>query len=166
MRIDPPPSVPMWKTPMPRAAAAAAPPLDPPAVLLGSQGLAVAPKTTLSVVPFQPNSGELVFPISTAPASRSRATVGASSSEMTAAPAREHRRSGQPLAASNSLTVAGTPSAGPNGSPLRHRDSDARAASSAPSRSRKTKALTAPFSASIRANTASVTVTGDRLPKR
>src|SRR5690242_828997 len=61
MRIDPPPSVPMWKTPMPSAAAAAAPPLEPPAVRDGAHGLPVAPNNGLSVVPFQPNSGELVL---------------------------------------------------------------------------------------------------------
>ena len=43
MRTDPPPSVPIDQAPMPRATAAAAPPLDPPAVRPGSHGLPVGP---------------------------------------------------------------------------------------------------------------------------
>ena len=46
----------------------------------GSHGLRVTPVSGLSVTPFQPNSGVVVLPTSTAPCSRSRATAGASSS--------------------------------------------------------------------------------------
>src|SRR6202161_4471416 len=76
-RIEPAPSGPSASGPMPDATAAAAPPLDPPVVRAGSHGLRVTPVSGLSVTPFQPNSGVVVFPSSTAPCSRSRATAGA-----------------------------------------------------------------------------------------
>jgi len=79
MRNDPPPSVPTDHTPMPSATAAALPPLDPPAVSSASHGLPVGPCRAESVTPFQPSSGVVVLPSSTAPASRSRATAGESS---------------------------------------------------------------------------------------
>ena len=80
MRIEPPPSEPTCSTPMPSAAATAAPPLEPPGVLLVSQGLRVMPVSAQSVTAFQPSSGVVVLPISTAPCSRRRAVAGASSS--------------------------------------------------------------------------------------
>ena len=43
MRIDPPPSLPWASGNMPAATAAAAPPLDPPGVRVGSHGLRVIP---------------------------------------------------------------------------------------------------------------------------
>ena len=64
---------------MPVAAATAAPPLVPPGVISGFQGLRVMPVSGVSVTPFQPNSGVVVLPSSTAPCSRRRATAGASS---------------------------------------------------------------------------------------
>ena len=64
---------------MPAATAAAPPPEEPPGVFAGFQGLRVMPVSGLSVTPFQPNSGVVVLPSSTAPCSRSRATAGASS---------------------------------------------------------------------------------------
>ena len=79
MRIEPPPSVPTASGPMPAATAAAAPPDEPPGVIFGFQGLRVMPVRGLSVTPFQPNSGVVVLPSSTAPCSRRRATAGASS---------------------------------------------------------------------------------------
>ncbi len=81
MRIEPPPSVAMCMTPMPKAAATAAPPLLPPGVLVVSQGLTVTPVSGLSVTPFQPNSGVVVLPRNTAPCSRMRATAALSSSQ-------------------------------------------------------------------------------------
>ena len=66
---------------MPVATAAAAPPLEPPGVVAGFQGLRVMPVSGESVTPFQPNSGVVVRPSSTAPCSRSRATAGLSSSQ-------------------------------------------------------------------------------------
>ena len=79
MRIEPPPSVPTCRAPMPSAAATPAPPLDPPDVRDRFQGLRARWPSGLSVTPFQPNSGVVVLPSRTAPASRSRAVAGASS---------------------------------------------------------------------------------------
>ena len=81
IRTLPPPSVPSASGPAPSATAAAAPPLEPPAVRVGSCGLRVTPDSGESVTPFQPNSGVVVLPMNTAPCSRSRATDGASSSQ-------------------------------------------------------------------------------------
>ena len=78
MRIEPPPSVPSAKGAMPVASAAALPPLEPPAVRSGSHGLRVIPVAGLSVTPFQPSSGVVVLPISTAPCRRRADTTGAS----------------------------------------------------------------------------------------
>src|SRR5260370_17104980 len=90
IRIDPAPSVPTASGPRPDATAAAAPPLDPPAVRLGSHGLRVTPVSGLSVTAFQPNSGVVVLPSSTAPCSRSRATAGASTAHRPAASSFPH----------------------------------------------------------------------------
>src|SRR5215207_5236682 len=76
---EPPPSVPTLNGPMPSATAAALPPLDPPAVRVGFHGFPVSPVSGLSVTPFHPYSGVVVFPRRTAPCSRSRAATGASS---------------------------------------------------------------------------------------
>jgi hypothetical protein len=134
MRIDPPPSVPMFSAAMPVAAATAAPPEEPPGVLVGSQGLRVMPVSAESVTPFQPNSGVVVRPTSTAPASRSRATDGASWSQGPAGSTVFDPRSvGQPRASTRSFTEVGTPSIGLSGRPSRQRASDCRAAASASS---------------------------------
>src|ERR1700741_5391701 len=125
---------------MPQAAATAAPPLEPPGVLPESQGLRVMPVSGESVTPFQPNSGVVVLPSSTAPDSRSRATEGASSSQgWPGSTALEPRSVDQPLVTSRSLTVAGTPSTGPAGAPLCQRASEARAAARADSSSTRRK---------------------------
>ena len=132
MRIEPPPSVARCSVPMPRAAAAAAPPLEPPGVRAVSQGLTVVPVRGLSVTPFQPNSGVVVLPMSTAPASRRRATGGPSTSQAwSASMVRDPRRVGHPLTRMRSLTVVGTPSIGLSGASSCHRRSDCRAASRA-----------------------------------
>ena len=55
---------------MPAATAAADPPLDPPGVMSGDHGLAVAPNSDGSVVQWLPHSGVLVLPKITRPASR------------------------------------------------------------------------------------------------
>ena len=53
------------------------PALEPPELRAGFQGLRVTPVRGEIPVPFQPNSGVVVLPITTAPASTSRATIGA-----------------------------------------------------------------------------------------
>ena len=77
-RIEPPPSDPSAIGQRQAATAAAEPPLDPPAVLLGFHGLRVAGKRPKAVVARLPNSGVFVFPSSTPPASRSRRATAAS----------------------------------------------------------------------------------------
>ncbi len=49
MRIEPPPSPPSPTGTIPVATATAVPPLEPPGVRLGSQGLRVTPRATDSV---------------------------------------------------------------------------------------------------------------------
>ena len=119
MRIEPPPSLPRCSGPMPVAAATAAPALLPPGVRSGFQGLRVMPVSGLSPTAFQPNSGVVVLPSSTAPCSRRRATMGASSSQgWSRRTDLEPRSVGQPRAIITSFTVAGTPSTRPCGAPL------------------------------------------------
>src|SRR4051794_23803517 len=77
IRIDPPPSLPCAAGARPAATAAAAPPLEPPAVREVSQGLRQAPLSSDSVTAVEPNSGVFVFPITTKPACFSRRTTAA-----------------------------------------------------------------------------------------
>ncbi len=128
MRIEPPASVPTASGQMPANTAAALPPLDPPGVRSRSHGLRVTPVNGESVTPFQPNSGVVVLPNKTAPASRSRAGTGASSSQAWfGSIVREPKSRGQPRVRSVSLTATGTPSSRPLGSPFCQRASEARA---------------------------------------
>src|SRR5882724_7411154 len=77
-RIEPPVSLPSDPAAMPAATATALPPLEPPAVRVGSQGLRIGPNALFS--PDEPiaNSSMLVLPTRTASAARSRATTVAS----------------------------------------------------------------------------------------
>src|SRR5262245_40124229 len=117
MRIEPPPSVPSCKAPMPSVTAAAAPADDPPVVILVSQGLRVMPVSGLSLVAFQPNSGIAVLPSTTAPCSVSRATAGAANVRGAAEGNRDPKRDGMPITATLSVTASGTPSTRPSGVP-------------------------------------------------
>ena len=78
LRSDPPVSLPSAIGIMPHARATAAPPLDPPQVFVKSCGFFVAPNTGLNVCDPAPNSGVLVLPKVTAPASRMRCTISVS----------------------------------------------------------------------------------------
>ncbi|SOZ34877.1 protein of unknown function [Cupriavidus neocaledonicus] len=69
---EPPPSLACAIGTMPAATAAAAPPLEPPALCAGFHGLRVAPPNALSVVALKPNSGVWVRPIVAKPARRKR----------------------------------------------------------------------------------------------
>ena len=69
IRIEPPPSVPRASGAKRAASATAEPPDEPPGVIAGFHGLRVMPVSGESVTPFQPNSGVVVLPIRTAPAS-------------------------------------------------------------------------------------------------
>ena len=73
------------------------------------------------------------------------------------------RRVGQPLARMRSLTVVGTPSTRPAGSPLCQRASEARAAAMARSSSTRQKAPTSASSRAMRSRQACVTSTGETV---
>src|SRR5436190_11102521 len=110
MRIEPPPSVPSASGATRAASAALDPPEEPPGVFALFHGLRVMPVSGLSVEPFQPNSGVVVWPSMTAPASFRRATVGASSFHGPfGSTVSEPRRVGQPLVTSRPLIATGTP---------------------------------------------------------
>ena len=78
MRIEPPPSVACAMGSMPAATAAAAPPLEPPALCVSFHGLRVGPKSRGSVEGAMPISGVFVLPAITSPARLSRATISLS----------------------------------------------------------------------------------------
>ncbi len=113
MRIDPAPSEPWAIGPSPAATAAAAPPEEPPGVRPWRHGLWVVPLTRLLVSPFQPNSGVLVLPSSTAPAASSRSTTGASKSGTQSRCSREPMVVRIPRVATRSLIDSGMPASGP-----------------------------------------------------
>src|SRR3954451_25100022 len=79
MRIEAPPSLPVAIGPHPVATATADPPHDPPGVNAGLHELRVTPESGLSFTAFQARSGMVVRAYRSAPASRRRATCGASS---------------------------------------------------------------------------------------
>ena len=167
MRIEPPPSVPTASGPIPEATAAAAPPEEPPGVFRGFQGLRVIPVSGLSVTPFQPNSGVVVLPSSTAPASRKRATAGASSSHGPfGSIVFEPRNVGQPRVRIKSLIETGTPSSAPIGASFIQRASDSIALAIAASVSTRQKAFSTGFSRSMRSSTARVASTGESCVAR
>jgi hypothetical protein len=119
MRMDPPPSV-AWATgTIPAATAAADPPLDPPALRVGSCGFKVGPNSAGSVLGDSPNSGVFVLPRTTSPAARWRCTTTESWSAG-ATPANK-RLPFVVLAPATfvhrSLTRNGTPQKGPAGNP-------------------------------------------------
>ena len=129
MRIEPPASLPTASGQIPASTAAALPPLLPPGVRSRFHGLRVTPESGESVIAFQPNSGVVVLPKNSAPASRSRATAGESSlHSWFGSIVREPTRRGQPRVSSVSFSATGTPSSSPIGSPRCQRRSDSRAA--------------------------------------
>ena len=79
--MDPPPSFPWARGTIPAATAAADPPLEPPAVKAGFQGLRVGPYRIGSVVGRSPNSGAFVLPRIISPPARWRLTSSLSSLE-------------------------------------------------------------------------------------
>ncbi len=74
MRMEPPPSEPVARGTMPEAMAADVPPLEPPGVRSGFQGLRVIPNSRFLVNAVYPNSGALVLPSRMAPAFFRRST--------------------------------------------------------------------------------------------
>ena len=84
------------------------------------------PVSGLSVTPFQPNSGVVVFHKRTAPLDLRRATKGASSSQGPLSfVVKDPRRVDQPFVATKSFIVVGTPSTNPAGVPIDHLSSEA-----------------------------------------
>jgi hypothetical protein len=126
MRMDPPPSLPEARGRRPPATAAAEPPEEPPGVRCGSQGLCVVPWSLVCVKLTPPNSGAVVWPTGTAPASRSRVTCVLSQSDSRSRKTNEPSVEGQPSTASSSLIAIGTP---PKGSDMSAAAAAARAAS-------------------------------------
>ena len=165
-RMEPPPSVPSASGAQPAATAAAAPPLDPPGVSAGFQGLPVVPNRGLEVKPSSVNSGTLVLPSTMAPAARTRATTSSS------AAGRQPRSAGLPQVVGMSavgrlsLSTTGTPSNGPQGEPLCQRAVLASASARAASSRWATKALSSGCTASLRARQASTTARGVSWPLR
>src|SRR3954471_17203073 len=149
MRTEPPPSVPIASGPRPAAAAAPAPPDEPPGVRSVFQGLRVTPCKGVSVTPLWPNSELVLWANTSAPASRSRATAGASASDGVLSVSLLPIDAGQPLTRTSSLIDTGTPSIADKALPFFQRFSDARAAASAASASTLQKALMTGFTASV-----------------
>ncbi len=100
----------------PAAMIAASPPVEPPAMRRVSQGLRVRPYTLLADSSHSPHSETLVVPSTMAPAARSRATWGASSSATMSLRATTPAVQGSPSTAISSLMVHGTPKKGGRGS--------------------------------------------------
>jgi hypothetical protein len=148
------------------AAAIAAPPLLPPHVRCGLQGLRLMPSSGLSVTPFQPNSHIAVLPRTIAPASFKRATAGASSVAATSEVVSEPLRVGMPMVSHKSLTVTGTPSSVPCGPPLIHLASESRAADIARSPSTTRNAFSSGLRAAMTSRHARTTSTGDSVRAR
>src|SRR5690606_10379857 len=69
IRIEPPPSLAPAHGTMPAATAAAEPPEEPPGERSSAHGLRAGPHASGSVIPLAPNSGVLVLPKITSPAS-------------------------------------------------------------------------------------------------
>ena len=92
---------------------AAPPAVEPPGLRLVFHGLREMPVSGESPTPFQPNSGMVVLPSKIAPASRKRATAGASESEGVVGVTADPRRLGQSLTLRLSLMVTPTPSSRP-----------------------------------------------------
>ncbi len=117
IRIEPARSLPSASGPSPAATAAAAPPLEPPAIRSRCHGLRVCPKIRLSVTPLHPNSGVFVLPTTTAPARRARSTTIASSSGTWCSKIRDPIVVRIPAVAVRSLKEIGRPCSTPAPSP-------------------------------------------------
>ena len=160
-RSDPPMSFPWWIGPNPIAAAAEAPPEEPPGDASSSHGLKVRPCSGLSVVPRIESSGVLVRPTMIAPASRRLRTTGEWSGAMRSANAGRPFVVACPATSMFSLMVTGTPCSGPSVSPLTTSRSFCSAACIASWEQSATIALMRSLCAAMRPSTDSVTSTHD-----
>src|SRR5690606_39717715 len=96
----------------PAAIAAPAPEEEPAGLRFVFQGLRVTPCRLETPEASMPKSGMVVLPRKTQPASRSRATGGASARPGVMSPAAVPIGAGQPFVPILSLMVTGTPSSG------------------------------------------------------
>jgi hypothetical protein len=136
---------------MPLASAAASPPDEPPGVRVGSHGLRVRPATPLTVSQRKAKSGKFVRASGMAPASRRRATIGASVEAICLARAATPQVVAEPATSMFSLMVNGTPASGPSDAPAATARSTAAAAARASSASVTVTALMAGLTSSMRA---------------
>ncbi len=113
LRIEPPRSEPSPSGDIPLAIAAASPPEEPPAVRVGSCGLAVAPNSGFTESHQLANSETLVLPSRIAPAARIAATGAQSASLTWSASSFEPFGARMPATGNGSLHVNGTPCSGP-----------------------------------------------------
>ena len=112
MRIEPPPSLPWATGTMPAATAAAAPPDEPPGVRCRSHGLRVGPKMRASLTGSTANSGSVVVPTITNPASRRRRTTWWSWSATLSCSSSQPNVRRRPRTARLFLIAIGTPANG------------------------------------------------------
>ena len=161
IRIDPPPSLPVARGHRDAATAAAAPPLDPPGVQSGFQGLAPSPPSRFWQVPTMANSGTLVLPRMTAPAFRTRSTTAASRSGTRSLNTSEPAVVRIPRVIWLSLIETGNPCSGPSASPRAIAFSAALALSIASSGVSARNAFSRRSSRSMRPRKHSVSSTGE-----
>jgi hypothetical protein len=119
------------------------------------------PVSGLWLTPVQPNSEVAVLPSTIAPASRSRVTIGVSSSGRLPRIIRLPNSVGMSLVIARSLIVTGTPCSRPTRPPPISAASARRAAAIAGSAARCAKALTRGSRRSTRARIARTTSTGE-----
>ena len=138
IRTEPRVSLPRAAAHRPADTAAAEPPEEPPALWPCRQGFWVRPNQGLSVRAPNAPSCMLTSPRITAPAARSWATTGASSSAMRSRNAPMPPCQGRPATAMLAFTATGAPSMRDRAAPLAQRSALSCAACSAPARSRAT----------------------------
>ena len=131
MRTEPPASVPVAMGTAPPATVAPDPALEPPELRVGSHGLRVTPVRGEMPVPFHPNSGVVVRPTTTTPASSSRATMGEEADAGESVLVSEPFPAGTPSSSMLSLIAIGTPCSGLRIDPARASASRAAAAARA-----------------------------------
>ncbi len=163
VRIDPPPSVPVASGTSPAARAAPEPPDEPPGDHSRPQGLRVGPNTSLSVHPWNANSGMLVLPSTIAPAAIIRSTViSLRSAGGRSSIVREPKFVTFPARSVLSLTRSGRPASGPSAP----RWSSRSASASASSGHTAVTAFSAGSSRSIRSTDTRTSSTAERRRSR
>src|SRR5205814_7280390 len=128
-RIDPPVSDPSANVARPAATATADPPLDPPGLRSGAQGLRVGPNAEFSFDEPMANSSQFVLPTTTAPAASSRATAVASYGGTYCSRMRDEAVVRSPRVQRLSFSARGTPASGASRHRSKSRSSDSARAS-------------------------------------